>query len=325
MILFLPLQSSATSAITIAPVGQSHQLGSTIVILGTLSFQNNLLLGTDTPRGLPVTVELYDPSGNVIDAKTIPIENDQFRYLIETGQGNKVDQGGKFTVIAYYGNPNPVLLNTPQSAEVSFNISSALPAVQQPKATAESMPSANPQGYAGSHYSQSSQSVTNSPPITVQNSIVWVVVGIIILAIIAGIAKSSTSRRAPSELENALSNNFRDWDSRKFEELVADLYSKKGYRTRLTPEGPDQGIDVIAEKGRERIVIQAKCWKNNVSNTDVLKTAGARQMAKATKAVVITNSDFTSSAREAAKNIPDLELIDMDKLHDEIRKSFKIK
>jgi len=112
-------------------------------------------------------------------------------------------------------------------------------------------------------------------------------------------------------------------DGEQFEEIIGNLYRKKGYHVTKTPKGPDQGVDLIIKRGSEKIIIQAKNWRNNVSNTDILKTAGARQMHKATSAIVITSSRFTKSAVEALQRTPKIQGIDIDALKKEFYKNFK--
>jgi restriction system protein len=42
---------------------------------------------------------------------------------------------------------------------------------------------------------------------------------------------------------NTLSRNFK---GHRFAHLVGDLLETMGYRTRVSPEGPDKGIDIVA-------------------------------------------------------------------------------
>ena len=92
-----------------------------------------------------------------------------------------------------------------------------------------------------------------------------------------------------------------------------------------TPLGADQGVDLIARKGKRKIIIQAKNWQSKVSNTDILKTAGARQMQNATYALVITSSGFTKPATEAIRNTPRIRGMAISGLKKEFRKYYRIK
>ncbi len=108
----------AQSIITVGLGSGKYTLGQPILAQGILT------LGQNDPKGLPVSVELYDPNGNAVDAQTLQVTDNQFTYSIPTGVGTKVTELGKFTLIAYYGNPAHLLLNTPQSTKVTFIINS---------------------------------------------------------------------------------------------------------------------------------------------------------------------------------------------------------
>lgn len=48
----------------------------------------------------------------------------------------------------------------------------------------------------------------------------------------------------------SLESNFKNLSGDEFEELIARLYRKKGYRVYKTPKGPDDGVDLIVRKGK---------------------------------------------------------------------------
>jgi HJR/Mrr/RecB family endonuclease len=87
----------------------------------------------------------------------------------------------------------------------------------------------------------------------------------------------------------------------EFEEFLAALFSKMGFQVALTKNSGDQGIDIIAEKGNQRIGIQAKCYSGSVGNASVQEAVAGKSYYNLTKALVITNSRFTSSAKELAQ------------------------
>ena len=122
-----------------------------------------------------------------------------------------------------------------------------------------------------------------------------------------------------------LESDFKNLNGDEFERIIAKLYRKKGYHVRKTPIGKDQGVDLIVRKGKLKIIIQAKNWQSKVSNTDILKTAGARQMQNATYALVITSSHFTKSATEAIRNTPRIRGMSINGLKKEFKKYYRIK
>lgn len=86
----------------------------------------------------------------------------------------------------------------------------------------------------------------------------------------------------------------------EYEEYVKDLLTQNGWKAIRTKASGDQGVDVIAWKNDEKIVVQCKKWKGNVGNTAVQEIFTAKQHESANYAAVVTNSSFTSSAKQLA-------------------------
>lgn len=102
----------------------------------------------------------------------------------------------------------------------------------------------------------------------------------------------------------------------EFEEYVALLFKKRGYKTIITSRSRDFGVDVIAKNKDETIAIQVKKYKTSpVGNKDVQMLLGAMHMRryKANKCVLISTSRFTKNALEQAKGCP-IELWNLKKL-----------
>ena len=139
-----------------------------------------------------------------------------------------------------------------------------------------------------------------------------------------GIFRKDEIDKTNKSLWYCLETNFKNLDGHEFEQIIAKLYRKKGFRVEQTPKGPDQGVDLIAKKGRSTIIVQTKNWKNKVTNTDVLKTSGARQMARADYSMIITSSTFTASAKEAIKKSPRIRGTEIIGLKRQFKKYFVI-
>jgi len=136
-------------------------------------------------------------------------------------------------------------------------------------------------------------------------------------------------------IESHLDTNFSNLDPYEFESFVAELFNKMGYSTKVTPRSKDHGLDVIAEKDKEVTVIQVKQYNSEkVSADEVRETIGSKAIYDnqynyevsekkpriPVKAVVVTNSYFTDSAKEDAKDL--LTLWDKDALHKLVKKYF---
>lgn len=87
----------------------------------------------------------------------------------------------------------------------------------------------------------------------------------------------------------------------QFERYVADIFTQLNYKVQIVGGSGDQGIDIIAQKFFCKIGIQAKCYAKPVSNKAIMEALAGKKYYKLSKAVVVTNSIFTPSAKKLAK------------------------
>lgn len=87
----------------------------------------------------------------------------------------------------------------------------------------------------------------------------------------------------------------------EFEKFLADMFNMMGYQTEITKTSGDQGIDVIAEKGGQRIGVQAKCYSSTVGNSAIQEAVAGKAFYKLDKVIVITNNFFSDSAIQLAQ------------------------
>ena len=86
----------------------------------------------------------------------------------------------------------------------------------------------------------------------------------------------------------------------EFETWVAEGLERFGWQARVTQGSGDQGVDVIAERNGVSVGLQCKLYSNAVGNKAVQEIyAGAKHMGL-DKAAVLTNAEFTRSAKELA-------------------------
>jgi len=107
-------------------------------------------------------------------------------------------------------------------------------------------------------------------------------------------------------------------DGAQFEEYIAKLFTKMGYKAEVTKASNDQGIDVIAKKDGTSIGIQAKRYSGTVGNSAVQEAVGGKALYKVDKVMVITNNEFTSGAKKLAQ-ANDIVLWDRTILKDKVR------
>ena len=82
----------------------------------------------------------------------------------------------------------------------------------------------------------------------------------------------------------------------RFEEYIIVLLEHRGYRVRHTGRSGDNGVDIIAEKEKQKHAVQVKRQKFPVSRRAVSDAVAGKALHNCTGAMVITNNMFTSGA-----------------------------
>ncbi|MCX6347935.1 MAG: restriction endonuclease [Candidatus Aureabacteria bacterium] len=100
-------------------------------------------------------------------------------------------------------------------------------------------------------------------------------------------------------------------------EFIAHLLGTMGYQTRLSPEGPDGGVDIIAHKdelGFEPpiIKVQVKSTEGSIGDPIVSQLYG--KVERSEYGMVVTLGTFTNQAETFARNKSNLRLIDGEDL-----------
>jgi len=96
---------------------------------------------------------------------------------------------------------------------------------------------------------------------------------------------------------------FPGMDPIAYEHFCAERLRLAGWDARVTKQSGDQGVDVIAEAAGRRLVVQCKLYSQPVGNSAVQEIAAGRAYEEAHFAAVVTNSGFTTSARELASKL----------------------
>lgn len=85
-----------------------------------------------------------------------------------------------------------------------------------------------------------------------------------------------------------------------FEAHCAQVLAAQGWAARTTALTGDQGADILAEKGGVKLIVQCKLLSRPVGNKAVQEAHAAKAHFGARHAAVVTNADFTRSARDLA-------------------------
>jgi restriction system protein len=86
----------------------------------------------------------------------------------------------------------------------------------------------------------------------------------------------------------------------EYEHLCADLLREAGWSARVTTYSRDFGVDVIAEKPDQRIVVQCKLYSSPVGLKAVQEIAAGKVHEQANYAIVVSNQRFTTAAAQIA-------------------------
>tara|TARA_Y100000996_G_scaffold391037_1_gene352721 strand:+ start:1921 stop:2607 length:687 start_codon:yes stop_codon:yes gene_type:complete len=100
----------------------------------------------------------------------------------------------------------------------------------------------------------------------------------------------------------------------QYEKYVANYFQNKGYKVKKTPYSNDYGVDVFAEKNKEKIAIQAKMFGNSnrkINRQMVMEFYGAKDFFNCNKGVIITNGEIIKNAKEVADKL-EIEILFID-------------
>ena len=131
--------------------------------------------------------------------------------------------------------------------------------------------------------------------------------------------KDEVRREVKENAHEFIKDKLLELDSDEMEELVAALLRGMGYRTRITPKGPDRGVDIMASPdglGLEepRIKAEVKHRSSSTIGANNIRSfiGGLRE---GDRALYISTGGFTKDAKYEAdrSNIP-LTLLDLDDL-----------
>ena len=126
--------------------------------------------------------------------------------------------------------------------------------------------------------------------------------------------RKDTEQRALGFLQDKLSKL--DWD--EMQELVAGVLRAMGYKTRVSPAGPDRGRDIIASPDGfgfqpPRIVVEVKHRKGTMGAPEVRSFVGG--LRQHDNGLYVSTGGFTREARyEADRTNQNLTLMDADDL-----------
>ena len=128
----------------------------------------------------------------------------------------------------------------------------------------------------------------------------WVIPGLFLLgAFISLLTQLVRSKRFNTT--NSISD-IRSLTWRQFESYIGELFRTEGYFVLETPEGPDNGDDLVLRKDGEKTYVQCKHWKTNQVGVDkVRELLGSMTAGGAHSGIFVTSGTYTQPARDLAR------------------------
>lgn len=132
--------------------------------------------------------------------------------------------------------------------------------------------------------------------------------------------KSASSNRTKLSDLDLMKANVHTLSGTDFERLMELYYKDQGYQVQRVGGSGDHEVDLIL-KGKEgyKIAVQCKRWKQDVGNDIVLRLKSGKQVHGCYDAWIVTTSNFTKSAREAADKL-NIQLINGLMLDDRLKR-----
>jgi len=133
--------------------------------------------------------------------------------------------------------------------------------------------------------------------------------------------KALELKRFEHSLHKKKSTKLSDIDTMtgyEFEDFLVDLFRKLGYSVERRKRSHEQGLDFLLERHGERIACQVKRHSKPVGNRAVQEANAARDYYRCHRALVVTNSGFTTPAKQLAERC-NVELWDRKTLKEKIK------
>jgi restriction system protein len=138
-----------------------------------------------------------------------------------------------------------------------------------------------------------------------------------VLAILSGKKSEITTPLLPADdqvdIASVADDQIRKLIAQKFAghklaELVGEILRARGYAVKISPEGPDGGVDILAGSGKlgfeaPRIAVQVKSGSVLVDSPTVHQLQGAMKNFDATNGLIVSWGGFNSSALKEEKKL----------------------
>jgi len=150
---------------------------------------------------------------------------------------------------------------------------------------------------------------------------------IVPLVFVGGAIASFMAKARRTELVDAVAagnapDSLNEMTWREFESLVEEAYRLRGYSVRrIGGDGPDGGVDLVLDRGAEKVLVQCKQWRAmKVGVSTIRELYGVMAAKGAASGIVVTSGRFTDEAVEFASG-RNIKLVEGEELRRMIREA----
>lgn len=115
-----------------------------------------------------------------------------------------------------------------------------------------------------------------------------------------------------------------DWwwslDGWQFEEEVAKIYRKLGYKADVTKKTGDGGVDIIMYKDKKKIIVQCKHYGAEVGPEVPRALNGVKEDFRADELILIASSGVTRASSDFIRNKPYFSILDLQDVMNLVKK-----
>ena len=100
-------------------------------------------------------------------------------------------------------------------------------------------------------------------------------------------------------------------DGWQFEEEVAKVFRKRGYKATVTKKTGDDGVDIIMYKDKRKYIVQCKHYTSEVGPEVARALWGVREDFKADEVILVASSGVTRAVSKFVDNKPNFIIYDL--------------
>ena len=98
----------------------------------------------------------------------------------------------------------------------------------------------------------------------------------------------------------------------EFEEEVAKIFNKNGYKATVTKKTGDGGVDIIMYRDKKKILVQCKHYKNTIPVSYLRELNGLKEDFKADELIMVASSGISKDGYEFIENKPYYSILDLE-------------